>query len=217
MLNLFATFARQKKGPRTDGSEMMKRAFAWTGPALLLGALGIGFWLLSPASFAKDPTPHGFPTLRSESVGKDEHGNTVVWRIYSAVEPVAQEGSERQAIPLFVSQAGVKGQQARELLRYRYVFENDGTSTIRINLSDWDVVHSPLTEVLQGFALELGAQESATVEFLTDKSIAPQNLLSPVNIAVWNPVENRWSVLGAGQASLYAPSALGLLKAPPRD
>jgi hypothetical protein len=81
--------------------------------------------------------------------------------------------------------------------------------------SEWDVVQSPLTEVLQDFALELEARESAIVEFLTDKSVAPQNVLSPVNIAVWNSAENRWSVTGGGQASLYTPSALGLLKALP--
>jgi hypothetical protein len=93
-------------------------------------------------------------------------------------------------------------------------FATRPTSRIRINLSEWDVVQSPLTKVLQDFALELDPQESATVEFLTDASVVPQNVISPVNIAVWDSAKERWSVIGAGQASLYTPSALGLLQAP---
>jgi hypothetical protein len=216
MLKAFATDTCETSGSSLIASDRMKTIITWGGLAVLLKLFAAGVWLLSSPGLAKDPFGEAFPALQSESMGGDGEGNVVLWRIRSSVELVPPERVDREAL-LFVSQAGAAPEKIGDVYRYRYLFENDGTSPIRINLSEWGVVQSPLIEVLQDFALELDPQESATVEFLTDNSILPQNVLSPVNIAVWNAAKDRWSVLGAGQASLYTPSALGLLKAVSSD
>jgi hypothetical protein len=213
MLNAFATDACDTSGRLREKTDPMKRILTWGRIAVLLPVIAAGVWLLSSTGFATDFLGREYPPLRSESFGSDGDGNMVLWRIHSSVQLIPEEKGDRQALWLFMSQSGARAGSVGDFYRYRYLFENDGSSAIRINLSEWDIVQSPLTEVLQDFALELDPQESATIEFLTDQTIPPHDVLSPVNIAVWNDAKDRWAVMGAGQASIYTPSAPGLLKA----
>jgi len=56
----------------------VKKHLAWGSIVVLLPLVSASIWLFASVGVAKDPTVGGFPALRSESVGSDGHGNTVL-------------------------------------------------------------------------------------------------------------------------------------------
>jgi len=87
------------------------------------------------------------------------------------------------------------------LYRYTLMIINDWGKDISINLSHWQVVHSPYTLVAKSFSVDIPACSYARLQFLS--LWAPELYGSPVNIVT---VENgEWSTIGDGSASIVTP------------
>jgi len=88
------------------------------------------------------------------------------------------------------------------LYRYTLTIINDWGKDISVNLSHWDVVHSPYTLVARDFAVSIPACSYARLKFLSPW--APELYGSPVNIGI--VAENgEWSTIGDGTASIVTP------------
>ena len=91
----------------------------------------------------------------------------------------------------------------QKIYKYTYVFSNKGEDRFKVNFSEWKLIHSPLTRVVQDFSFELMPNSSKTVMFLANS--APHEILSPVNIALWDSEKNKWVIIGAGKATFLIP------------
>ncbi|MBI1999231.1 MAG: hypothetical protein HYS74_01075 [Parcubacteria group bacterium] len=88
------------------------------------------------------------------------------------------------------------------LYRYTLTIINDWDKNVSVNLSRWEVVHSPYTLVAKGFVVDIPACSYARIQFLSPW--APELYASPVNIGMTTK-DGEWSAIGDGIASILTP------------
>ena len=87
---------------------------------------------------------------------------------------------------------------------YTYTFENRGKYKVKLNFSEWSVIHSPVTTILQDFSLTLNPGEIKVIKFFTPGK--PTTVVSAVNAGFWEQLETgKWEFAGIRQAGLYVP------------
>jgi len=88
------------------------------------------------------------------------------------------------------------------LYRYTLTIINDWEKDVSVNLSHWQVIHSPYSLVISGFAVDIPACSYARIQFLSPW--APELYGSPVNVGGLFR-NGEWSVMGVGEASILTP------------
>ena len=135
-----------------------------------------------------------FPTLRSSWGSGDIvklHISSAVDRWDSLISPESLEklsDEERDQVTLFI---------------YTYTFQNDGKTKIKFVLSDFEVLKSPLTDILQDFAITLEPSQTRTIKFHATST--PKFASTAKVIKVWNNESKRWHNHGGGATSIYIP------------
>lgn len=91
----------------------------------------------------------------------------------------------------------------QDFYEYTYIFKNLGTNKLKLNFSEWEFIHSPLTKIIQDFSFDLNENSTREIKFIANGP--PETILSYINTGIWNKVENHWDFAGIGQASFYKP------------
>ena len=87
---------------------------------------------------------------------------------------------------------------------YTYTFENQSKYKAKLNFSEWTVIHSPLTIIVQDFSITLSPGEVRVIKFFSPSK--PNQTISAFNAGLWEEREvGKWEFSGIGQAGLYIP------------
>jgi hypothetical protein len=99
-----------------------------------------------------------------------------------------------------------------QVYRYTYTFISRGQYALKINLSEWEFIHSPFTDIIQDFSFVLKPGETKTFRFLSYGK--PRVVTTPINVGIWKKDElygtgrMRWNFAGIGAAGFYVPPPL---------
>lgn len=87
---------------------------------------------------------------------------------------------------------------------YTHTFENQSKYKARLNFSEWTVIHSPLTTIIQDFSLALDVGENRVIKFFSPSK--PSQTITALNVGLWEERETgKWEFSGLGQKGLYIP------------
>lgn len=87
---------------------------------------------------------------------------------------------------------------------YTYTFENQSKYIAKLNFSEWTVIHSPLTTIVQDFSITLNSGEVRIIKFFSPSK--PNQVVSAFNAGLWEEHEvGKWEFSGMGQVGLYIP------------
>ncbi len=149
-------------------------------------------------------------TSFSEEKTLTSSGNTGLgkWEVISKMEEIdigLLRNSTEQSVRDFLKTVDyLTSKGSKQIIyKYTYVFNNYSIGRFKINFSEWGLIHSPLTKIVQDFSFELGIKASKVVVFLANS--VPHEISSPVNIAFWDEPHNRWIILGVGKAAFFIP------------
>lgn len=150
-----------------------------------------------PRPAKKDP----YPRLKSSAQGSDGVNDMEI-EVESWVETTTDiPESFRVAVRKFYEPFGQEPPKVDKLYHYHYKIVNKGDAGLQVNFSDWDFTHSPFTEVLQGFHLEVPPRRAYKLSYVSTR--APKAATSPMNVGIRDPKTGRFSYVGAGRAGLY--------------
>lgn len=161
--------------------------------------------LKKPPAAAPAPRPKSpYPPMKASASMGDAAGNDLEIEVESRVEVTTDiPESFRTTIRKFYEPFGQEPPKVDKLYLYRYEIVNKSDVNLQVNFSDWSFTHSPFTEILQGFQLEVPARRTYKLSYVSTRE--PKHTTSPMNVGLQDPKTGRFSYVGAGKASFYYP------------
>ncbi len=156
-----------------------------------------------------------FITLRSGSYGPGYKFSTK-----STVEILESKDPRVQKLVAFITKLEKKfGSLDKNgpFYLYTYTFISRGRYKLKVNFSEWELVHSPLTDIIQDFSFVMQPGETKVIRFVAAGN--PRTVLTQINIGVWKKDSDfydseRWYFYGAGSAGFYIPPSIFYVAVP---
>jgi len=104
----------------------------------------------------------------------------------------------------------IQSETNQDFYEYTYTFENLGHTKLKLNFSEWELMHSPFISIIQDFSFELDAGSAMRLSFVANGQ--PKTLISHENAGIWDDKNKVWVFAGIGLASFYIPPWNGLYK-----
>ena len=147
-----------------------------------------------------------FPPLEAGSSGNAsgvDYSFSIISTVGTIETPPAGLLTEVDA---FYKENGWTPPPASELTAYHYSYRiiNKSQKTLQINFSGWEFIHSPFTNVIQGFQLVVPPGQTYRVSYFTIRP--PKLRMSPVNAGL--NTGKRFEYAGLGEAAFYCPDSI---------
>lgn len=181
---------------------------------LIIFAIAVTFGLSTTQTNATDhdgkPSlcEHSWESVSSTSSANETEGSMHIVSECNVISPKILNFSENHTLAEFLKETEndlwITGRLPKDTLyRYTLTIVNDWRKDVAVNLSHWEVVHSPYTRVARSFAVNIPACSYARIRFLSPW--APKLHFSPINVGVTGE-SGEWSIAGSGITGILTPS-----------